>query len=132
MNFKQSMLIILVLGLTSITNSLLAQETTNLGYAYDEYSETKSTIALDGEDLNEIFFTDQENKLLFVDFEALGEDLVALKITYNQEVLLTDDVSELPKNTIYEIDLNTLEGKKEYKMLLETPYGTLTKTFKVN
>lgn len=132
MNFKQLTLIVLVLGLTVISKSLVAQETTNLGFAYDEFAETTTAIALDGEELKEIFFTDQENKLLFVDFEELGEELVELKIVNGEQVLLADNVSELPKNTIYEIDLNAFESKKEYKMLLKTPYGTLTKSFKVN
>jgi hypothetical protein len=132
MNFKQLTLIVLVLGLTVFTNNLTAQETSNLGFAYDEFAETTTTIALEGEELVEIFFTDQENKLLFVDFEALGEDLVELKIINGEEILLIDNVTELPKNTIYEIDLKAFESKKEYKMLLKTPYGTLTKSFKVN
>lgn len=132
MNFKQLTLIVLVLGLTVISNNLVAQETANLGFAYDEFAETTTTIALEGEELVEIFFTDQENKLLFVDFEALGEDLVELKIVNGTEVILTDNVTELPKNTIYEIDLNAFESKKEYKMLLKTSFGTLTKSFKVN
>jgi hypothetical protein len=132
MNFKQLTLIVLVLALTAITSNLVAQETSNLGFAYDEFAETTTTIALEGEELVEIFFTDQENKLLFVDFEALGEELVELKIVNGIEVILIDDVTELPKNTIYEIDLNAFESKKEYKMLLKTSFGTLTKSFKVN
>lgn len=132
MNFKQLSLIVLVLGLTAISNNLVAQETSSLGFAYDGFAETTTTIALDGENLKEIFFTDQENKLLFVDFEELGEELVELKITNDNETVLTDDVSELPRNTIYEIDLKGFESNKEYKMLLKTPYGTLTKSFKVN
>ena len=87
MNFKQLTLIVLVLALTAITNNLVAQETSNLGFAYDEFAETTTTIALEGEELVEIFFTDQENKLLFVDFEALGEELVELKIVFGKKIL---------------------------------------------
>ena len=114
------------------TNNLLAQ-TSALGFAYDEFSTTKGAvnIQMDNEDLTNIFFTDAVNQLLFIDFEALGEEVSLLTVISSEEVFIKEDISQLPANAIYEIDLKQLESGKSYKLLLTTPLGVLTKEFTI-
>ncbi len=52
-----------------------------------------------------IFFEDIESELLFVDFEAVGDKISKLNIIKNEELMLEDDVTDLPSNTIYELNL---------------------------
>lgn len=115
-----------------ITNNLLAQ-TSALGFAYDEYSSKGAVqIKMDDDDLTKsIFFTDAVNQLLFIDFEALGEEVSQLSVVCGESTFIKEDVSKLPANTIYEIDLKQLESGKNYKLLLNTPFGILTKEFKI-
>ncbi len=111
------------------TSNLFAQEL--LGYA--DYSESsKISVKMDHEDLSTaIFFTDTKNKLLFIDFEALGEEVTELSVINGNKILIKENTSTLPVNTIYEIDLKNFEIGTSYKILLTTPFGILTKEFTV-
>jgi hypothetical protein len=51
-----------------------------------------------------IFFFDNENELLFIDFEAIGDELKTLNVYRNDALMMEDDLSDLPDNTIYEIN----------------------------
>ena len=57
---------------------------------------------------NNIFFFDNENELLFVDFEAIADDLVMLNIYREDQLMMEDDVTDLPDNAIYEININII------------------------
>lgn len=115
-----------------ITNNLFAQTSAALGFAHDEYSAQTVQIQMDDDDLTKsIFFTDAVNQLLFIDFEALGEEVSQLSVVSGETTFIKEDISKLPANTIYEIDLKQLESGKNYKLLLITPFGILTKEFKI-
>ena len=63
---------------------------------------TQVSIQLDKtDDLTEmIFFIDNENKLLFIDFEALGENLQEIRVVNDADIVYTENVTNLPMNTI--------------------------------
>lgn len=56
--------------------------------------------------LNSIFFSDSDNEVLFIDFEALGDPLLSVNILRDDALMMEDDVSDLPANSIYEINLD--------------------------
>lgn len=92
---------------------------------------TQVSIQLDQtDDLTEmVFFIDNDNKLLFIDFEALGENLEEIKVVNDAAVVYTEDVTNLPMNTIYEVDLKNYQKGVEHEILLKTDFGILTKRF---
>jgi len=57
---------------------------------------------------NSIFFFDDENELLFIDFEGISDDLTMLNLYRNDKLMMEDDVTDLPDNTIYEINTNVI------------------------
>ena len=61
-------------------------------------------------DLSEIFYNDNENQLLFIDFQAIGDQVSLLNILKDDELMMEDDVSDLPDNTIYELNLEVLRN----------------------
>lgn len=92
---------------------------------------TQVSIQLDKtDDLTDmVFFIDNENKLLFIDFEALGENLEEISVVNDVNTVYTENVTSLPMNTIYEVDLKNYQKGLEHKILLKTDFGTLTKRF---
>ena len=69
---------------------------------------TNSAPASEPLDLSEIFYNDNENQLLFIDFQAIEDQVSQLNILKNDELMMEDDVSDLPANTIYELNLEVL------------------------
>ena len=69
-------------------------------------SETINTAAY-----NWSFLTDQKNKALYIDFEALGGKMnrLVVKSGKNKIVIQDNHLFDLPFNTIYEIDLDKLK-----------------------
>ena len=55
-----------------------------------------------------VFFSDTENELLFIDFEVITDDLLMLNIWRNGKLMMEDDVTDLPNNTIYEINTKVI------------------------
>ena len=68
---------------------------------------------------NSIFFFDDENELLFIDFESIADDLMMLNIYRDGNLMMEDDVTDLPDNTIYEINTNVIR-KGKYTVELVT------------
>ncbi len=54
------------------------------------------------------FFSDTENELLFIDFEVITDDLLMLNIWRNGKLMMEDDITDLPNNTIYEINTKVI------------------------
>ena len=69
-------------------------------------SETINTAAY-----NWSFLTDQKNKALFIDFEALGGKMNRLVVISDKKKIVIEDnhLFDLPFNTIHEIDLDKLK-----------------------
>jgi len=57
------------------------------------------------------FHTDQSNKLLYIDFEALGGKMERLVLKSNETIVVFEDnhLFDLPVNTIYEVNLDKLK-----------------------
>ncbi len=72
--------------------------------------------------LQDIFFADSANEVLFIDFEAIGDQLVEVNILRNETLMMEDDVSDLPTNSIYEINLDIIRAGN-YTIELVTAEG---------
>lgn len=57
-----------------------------------------------------IFFFDSENELLFIDFEAIGDELKMLNVYRKDALMMEDDLTDLPDNTIYEINTTIIRN----------------------
>lgn len=68
--------------------------------------------------LTDIFISDYEGETLYVDFEAVTDDIAAIKLVSSEKVLMKDNVEDLPGNIIYELNLGALkEGTYEVELL---------------
>ena len=78
-----------------------------------------------------VFFIDGQNQVLFIDFEALEEDLEEIRVVNDEKIVYTENVTSLPTNTIYEVDIKQYKKKDEHRNLLKTNFGILAKTFTI-
>jgi uncharacterized protein YacL (UPF0231 family) len=86
---------------------------------------------LDLDDNNWSLYADEENKLYYIDFESLSMNLSDIVVKRdNGEVILREDVFELPVDTIYEIDFNQY-GSGTYKIELRSFTRELSRTVTV-
>ena len=69
--------------------------------------------------IDNMFFSDIENELLFIDFEVVSDNLMMLNIWRNGKLMMEDDVTDLPNNTIYEINTQVIR-KGTYTIELVT------------
>jgi len=72
--------------------------------------------------LHNIFFNDLENKILFIDFEALSDQVINVNILREELVMMEDEVMDVPTNAIYEINLEVIRSGK-YTVELVTQSG---------
>ena len=73
------------------------------------------------------FYADEENRLYYIDFQNLKVNLSEIIIRNEMgEVLLKDDVFDLPVNTIYELDFNQY-GAGNYEIELHSFTGIIRK-----
>ncbi len=78
-------------------------------------------------DENWSFYKDEENQLYFIDFEKINYNLSEIIVkNENGEILIQDDVLDLPVNTIYEIDLSEF-GAGDYHVELRSFTGIIRK-----
>lgn len=70
-------------------------------------------------------YADEENNVYYIDFENLSVNLSNIQVRRQDgEVVLRDDVFELPVNTIYEIDFNQF-GSGNYDIELRSFTGVI-------
>jgi hypothetical protein len=72
--------------------------------------------------LKDIFMSDFEGHVLFIDFQALKGDVTHLNLLQGSTIIMNEDVHELPENTIYELDLEKLPAGN-YRVELRTSQG---------
>ncbi len=73
------------------------------------------------------FYTDDENKLCFIDFETINFNLSEIIVkNENGDILFRDDVLDLPVDTIYEINLSEYETGN-YEVQLRSFTGMIRK-----
>jgi len=99
-----------------ISNSLFAQSIASVG----ENSYTSNFTLTELPDENWSFYTDEENQLYFIDFEKINFNLSEIIVKNDDgDILIQDDVLDLPVNTIYEIDLSEF-GAGDYHVELRS------------
>lgn len=77
------------------------------------------------------FFTDDESKVAYIDFETIKMNLSEIVVKNNEgEVLVKEDVFDLPVNTIFEIDFSTYR-QGDYDVELRSFTGMIKKSFSV-
>ena len=78
------------------------------------------------------FYTDNENRILYIDFEKIDVNLssVSVKDTDNKLVFKDENLWSLPVNTIYEVDFSS-KPKGHYTIELRTFTATLKKVITI-
>lgn len=113
--FQRGLLLLLLLSLcTNIQaqNSLETVPTTDV----EDLSDLSVSKTLN----EEIFFTNPEKTVYYIDFEATKTVVSQIQVWKNQEVLVyNESTSELPYNTIYELKISDL-SPGEYSIELTT------------
>lgn len=75
------------------------------------------------------FYSDDENKLYYIDFENLSANLSDIVVKdSNGTVIFKDDVFDLPVNTIYELDMSTYKAGT-YEIELRSFTNVMRKSF---
>lgn len=78
------------------------------------------------------FFKDDSNKIFFIDFETIDVNLNEIIVKDEEgNVLITDAVSNLPVNTIYELDCSNF-GDGKYVVELHSYTAILRKPFSLD
>ena len=80
------------------------------------------TTTISGVSLDKIFLSDYEGAALYVDFEAIDDQIVEVNLLKEDKLVMEDNVRDLPGNTIYELNL-TILGTGKYTLVLMTNEG---------
>lgn len=77
---------------------------------------------------DESIYSDAENKIYYIDFERLSINLSDIVVRrHDGEIILKEDVFELPVNTIYEIDFSQF-GAGNYEIELRSFTGVIRRS----
>ncbi len=77
------------------------------------------------------FYSDQNDQLYYIDFENLKMNLSDIVVkNENGEMLLEEEVMDLPVNTIFEIDFSEF-GKGKYQIELRSFTGFIHKDIEI-
>ena len=80
---------------------------------------------------NWAFYADEENSVYYIDFESLSVNLSDISVRRKDgEVVLKEDVFELPVNTIYEIDFKQF-GTGQYDIELRSFTGIIRRSVSI-
>lgn len=97
-------LAILVFTLIVFTGNTLIAQNANLDSETNSIHNDKLTEHTTD---NWTFYADEDNKVYYIDFENINFNLSDVVVKNRDgEVVMRDDVLDLPVDTIYEIDLN--------------------------
>ncbi len=79
-----------------------------------------------------IFYLNELGNILLIDFYILDHRIQTVKVTKNGEFVKAEDVSELPEDSIYELDLNLLSKGKYTIELITNTHQSITNELKIN
>ncbi|MFK7775601.1 MAG: hypothetical protein AB8F94_25890 [Saprospiraceae bacterium] len=79
-----------------------------------------------------IFYLNELGNILLIDFGILADRIQTVKVTKNGEFVKADDVSELPEDSIYELDLNSFSRGKYIIELITNTHQSITNELKIN
>ncbi len=68
---------------------------------------------------DDIFIDDVEGNVLFVDFQPIQDQVTHIRVYQGDRLVIEDDVSKLPADIIYEVDLVIMPSGL-YRVELET------------
>lgn len=127
MYYKNLILSTLLVFFAAISLSAQTSLTTNAqGFMPSETSLEEIT------DENWSFFTDDESKVAYIDFETLKMNLSEIVVKNEAgETVVREDVFDLPVNTIFEIDFSQY-NQGEYEVELRSFTGMIKKSFSVH
>lgn len=111
--------------LFSLATCLAQASSINLSSASAPNSASTNLLELDE---NWSVYVDEEQKVYYIDFENMSMNLSEIIVKrQNGEVVLKEDVFELPVNTIYEIDFNQY-GPGNYEIELRSFTGSIRRS----
>lgn len=115
------------LGFTPVLNAQVTMTEKGISFANEATEELPEV-----QDENWALYADEENQVYYIDFESLKVNLSDIVVKdENGQVLLKDDVFELPVNTIYELDFSQY-GSGRYDIELRSFTGIIRKTISIN
>ena len=79
-----------------------------------------------------IFYRNDLGNILLIDFDILDHRVQTVKVTKNGEFIKTEDVSALPEDSIYELNLNSLSKGKYTVELITNTHQSITNELKIN
>jgi len=127
MSFRNVLLVALLFFVGS--NVMNAQ--TNLSTNLEENLLASNTELLNLSDTDWSFYSDEENQLYYIDFETIQVNLSEVVVKNQEgEILLKDDVYDLPVNTIYELDFSPY-GSGTYEVELRSFTKTIEKKINI-
>lgn len=104
-----------------MANFLSAQSLTSVASTEETYD------LIDVNTDNWSFYSDDDSKLFYIDFEKLTFNVSDIVVVNQKgEEIFSDDVLDLPVNSIYELDLNKFDSGT-YSIELRTFTGTTKK-----
>lgn len=115
---------------------LLTLGFTQISFAQTSASNTTNFSTLPVEKSFEVnedwsFYSDEENKLFYIDFENISANLSDIVVKdSNGKVLFKENVFDLPVNTIYELDCSEY-ASGEYEVELRSFTNVMRKTFTI-
>ena len=110
-------------GLMNAQTSAMAENST---------IETESSELPTFEGDNWTFYLDSESKVYYIDFETISVNLSDVKVLNESgDVVMKDELWDLPVNTIYELDLTDMKAGK-YKVELRSYTGMVTKEITIS
>lgn len=101
-----------------------------LSVSYISFAQTDNSSSKAQEEFT--FFKDDANNIFFIDFETIDVNLSEVVVKdIEGNVLITDAVSDLPVNTIYELDCSNFRDG-EYVVELHSYTAILRKPFSLD
>ena len=113
-----SLIVILLSILASVANSRPVVSLENMAIVKDTH-------------LTHIFKFKNQDGLLMIDFDIIKEAIRSVVVLKNGEIVRDQDVSEMPGDSVFELDLNRL-NKGNYTIELVTNHHRITKEIAIN
>ena len=79
-----------------------------------------------------IFYFNDLGDILFIDFDIIEDSIETVNVLKNGEIVNTEDVTDMPEDTIYELDLNTYNKGTYTIELVTNTHLTITKEIAIN
>ena len=126
---QKIVLLVFCLGMGFCATSFAQTTTANASRSFLPEAETTQLKEITTEDWS--LFADEENRVYYIDFESLTVNLSDIIVkNENGEVVLKEDVFDLPVNTIYEIDYSNFKSG-DYSLELRSFTGIIRKTISI-